>query len=1057
MVFGISMIKRIVLAAGLLVGVSVPAFAQCTGSFPANTFCGSLTGGIPGPRAVPAGAISMAGGTVLGNVGTTTGPGADTRAPVFGLNGTAAGTLTLRGSTSGAVTIQPGDAAAGTYIFALPTSAGTAGLPLLSGGGGGNPQLYQILGLPAGGTNAALTASNGGLVYSTNNEMAILAGTASANRIPLSGALAAPSWSTATYPATAAQGTLLAAGTANQISATANPTLGLAGTVSGTITLSGVTSGGAVIRPQDAAGTPQLFLPNTSGTFAAGATSPLVLNTTTGVLTCPTCLANTPAGLTRVDDTNVTVTLGGTPATALLQPVSLTLGWTGTLAAARLNANVVQAITNDTNVTGSIAAQNLTLGWTGQLAIGRGGTGQATAQAARAGSGLNIDQMSTTGDANVAIAATTRTQATSATLTAPRTWTLPAANALTAGQTLLVADTFGAINGSNTITVQRAGADTINGASTTVLGSQYSQVTLVSDGVSRWNFFSAAGSSVTSVFGRTGAVIAVAGDYDAPKITYDPPGLGSVTSTVQTRLETEIQLIDFWTGTADDTADFNAALDYAQGLPGGGTVTFCKNPANNHWRITGTISVTGTKVHLKGCGRGSTLILDGAGQIVIGGDTGNVTFHSGISNFVIAVTPGTWVGPSATVQLINTSRAFVRDINWFGWTRVAIRNGLLAANSSASGTQFSNLVGVNSDATATHAIQFSSQDNTGDFNINGINFNGGGVGAGGALISMGGSGSAQIDGLNMSNFLGTNFDYGILAAIESGGGMYTHNYSNGTFDTGLTTNGNVYFLQSGGTIQNINFTNVNFSSSTAVAGRNFTLSSSGGTAEAITISGSALYDSGGHGIVLDQSGAAVMRGISITGNVIKDGGRTAANTFDAILASGNISGLAITGNSVFNGSTTWRFGINLVSLNSANVPSVTGNNLNQTATAGFSLATAQERMSGITGNIGTVSGADGGNPQLIQAWAVYTSNTPTLLDSYNITSLSKQATGDVIINLANSVAGSNVGTSCSAVDSQAYFAAPPASGSARIRTAAVGTTTLIDTHVTCMFYGRRAN
>jgi hypothetical protein len=39
--------------------------------------------------------------------------------------------------------------------------------------------------------------------------------------------------------------------------------------------------------------------------------------------------------LTKTDDTNVTLTLGGTPATALLQAVSLTVGWTGTLAIGR--------------------------------------------------------------------------------------------------------------------------------------------------------------------------------------------------------------------------------------------------------------------------------------------------------------------------------------------------------------------------------------------------------------------------------------------------------------------------------------------------------------------------------------------------------------------------------------------------------------------------------------------------------------------------------------------------------------------------------------------------
>jgi hypothetical protein len=53
---------------------------------------------------------------------------------------------------------------------------------------------------------------------------------------------------------------------------------------------------------------------------------------------------------------------------------NLTFSWAGTLAASRLNGNVVQAITNDTNVTGSIAAQNLTLGWTGTLGLARGGT-----------------------------------------------------------------------------------------------------------------------------------------------------------------------------------------------------------------------------------------------------------------------------------------------------------------------------------------------------------------------------------------------------------------------------------------------------------------------------------------------------------------------------------------------------------------------------------------------------------------------------------------------------------------------------------------------------------
>jgi hypothetical protein len=41
------------------------------------------------------------------------------------------------------------------------------------------------------------------------------------------------------------------------------------------------------------------------------------------------------AALTKTDDTNVTLTLGGTPATSLLRATSLTLGWTGQLAVGR--------------------------------------------------------------------------------------------------------------------------------------------------------------------------------------------------------------------------------------------------------------------------------------------------------------------------------------------------------------------------------------------------------------------------------------------------------------------------------------------------------------------------------------------------------------------------------------------------------------------------------------------------------------------------------------------------------------------------------------------------
>lgn len=50
-------------------------------------------------------------------------------------------------------------------------------------------------------------------------------------------------------------------------------------------------------------------------------------------LPAPTIIGN---ALTKTDDTNVTLTLGGSPSTSLLNTASITVGWTGTLADARI-------------------------------------------------------------------------------------------------------------------------------------------------------------------------------------------------------------------------------------------------------------------------------------------------------------------------------------------------------------------------------------------------------------------------------------------------------------------------------------------------------------------------------------------------------------------------------------------------------------------------------------------------------------------------------------------------------------------------------------------------
>ena len=189
----------------------------------------------------------------------------------IGQNATATGQLVLAngGALGTSITIQNlGTTSA--WNFNLPTGAGTSGQPLLSGGGSSASMTFGTLGVAGGGTNCAaasgtcldnitsfsstgfmnrtgagaytftstiglinggtganLTASNGGIVYSTASAMAILSGTATANQIILSGASTTPAWSTATYPAATTVNQLLYSSSANVIAGLATGNSGV--------------------------------------------------------------------------------------------------------------------------------------------------------------------------------------------------------------------------------------------------------------------------------------------------------------------------------------------------------------------------------------------------------------------------------------------------------------------------------------------------------------------------------------------------------------------------------------------------------------------------------------------------------------------------------------------------------------------------------------------------------------------------------------------------------------------------------------------------------------
>ena len=115
----------------------------------------------------------------------------------FRFTGTPTGTRLISLPDTNSNTVQADTGAANNFLTGI-SSAGVISKA--------QPSFSNISGtatLTQGGTNASLTASNGGVIWSNATQFQVLAGTATANQILLSGATATPAWSTATYPATA--------------------------------------------------------------------------------------------------------------------------------------------------------------------------------------------------------------------------------------------------------------------------------------------------------------------------------------------------------------------------------------------------------------------------------------------------------------------------------------------------------------------------------------------------------------------------------------------------------------------------------------------------------------------------------------------------------------------------------------------------------------------------------------------------------------------------------------------------------------------------------------
>lgn len=199
----------------------------------------------------------------------------------------------------------------------------------------------SIIPLLYGGTNAALVANNGGIFYSSATAAAILAGTATANQVLLSGSTAAPAWSTATYPATTTINQILYSSAAN--------------------TITGLVTANRAVLTTSATGVPALTALATDGQLIIGSTAgaPVAASLTAG-----TGITITPGS----NSISIAVT-GGAAVTSVTGTANRITSTGGTTPVIDISA----AYVGQTSITtlGTITAGT----WTGtNIAFANGGT-----------------------------------------------------------------------------------------------------------------------------------------------------------------------------------------------------------------------------------------------------------------------------------------------------------------------------------------------------------------------------------------------------------------------------------------------------------------------------------------------------------------------------------------------------------------------------------------------------------------------------------------------------------------------------------------------------------
>lgn len=446
----------------------------------------------------------------------------------------------------------------------------------------------SVIGLAYGGTNANLTASNGGIFYSTATAAAILSGTSTANKVLLSGSSSAPSWSTATYPATT---------TANQIlySSATNTIAGLATANDGVL----ITSVAGV--------------PSVSSTLPAAVQQNI---TKLGSISYMTTPLGSDFGGTGVDNNGATITLAGSITTTGAHTVEFNF-------------------TGDTDLTFPLSGTLATVAGIPSLPLitSQGGSGVASPTA----HGILVSEGSSAFNPIVLGAGQLLIGTTAAD---------PAATTLTAGNAITIGSVSGAITvgvtsnptlpGTAGVTLPQGNTAAQAGAAGTM---RFNTQTTVFEGTTdgaTWSPFTTAASGVISVGGTTNRITSTGGTTPIIDIASTYVGQTSITTLGTIATGT-------WNGTAVDVThggtNLSSTTAYAV-LCGGTTSTASLQ------QVSG-LGTTGYVLTSNGAGAlptwqataptGVTSNIATTNQTTVSSATGNVTI--GLASN--AVLPGT--------------------------------------------------------------------------------------------------------------------------------------------------------------------------------------------------------------------------------------------------------------------------------------------------------------------------------------------------------------------------------------------------------------------------------